>query len=336
MAQLFEDWTDYSLGDDPTVDVASGDASPRWESIVLGDVRAALEVKEAGGVRYLEMDGQAGFGTESVIDTIAATLIGTNGVVPGAVEVFSRSRATFRSGVNRSIRVALRVTGPFDGADGDAYEARDNQHRIRRWNAGTVTVIADERNGHDPVEGTWYNRLTRVETIDASTVRVQAKTWTGDPITDEPANWDAEHDDISADRLTADGQLGPAIQVRASNLGDAAIIDVEFVGLGWDGDPAPREAEIVEVTVTVDPNDLPETLTGWRWALFGSPLVNEWLAPLAQGADGEWTPAGEFTVDVTRIMEPQETGYLYVTNSDGTISPHLHHGRPAQAQEVVE
>jgi hypothetical protein len=144
--------------------------------------------------------------------------------------------------------------------------------------------------------------------------------------------------ELSDDSPTRQGSDSKAAAAGTTDFGftmsatsDAGAYNLHAISYVEPGGPTP-----IEVTVTVDPDDLPETLTGWRWALFGSPLVDQWLAPLAQGADGEWTAGGEFVVDVTGVMGAQETGYLYITNSDGTISPHLHHGRPVEAQEVVE
>ena len=336
MAQVFEDWTDYSLGDDPTVDVASGDSEARWELLrQAGGSGVTLEIVESGGERFLKVTllGDSGDGARRDILGLVAI-----GKVLDA-EVFARARSTWAgSETDRFVRCGLRVDENLDVEDG--YEIRNNAHRMRRINAGVDTYLQDERPGPS-AENTIYNYLFRIETDGNGDPLIQSKIWTGDPVTGEPAEWVINHTDTDADNLTTAGFVGPGWQhpSRATTT-DNPEHEILAVGIGTGGDAAPRqaaEAPSLEIRTQVRESDVSAAVSNLRWAVFASTLPGEWGAPVATGTDGEISVEGELVVSLGSAtpLEDGQLVWLYTTESDGSLAGTFrHHGGPVRVSEV--
>lgn len=80
-------------------------------------------------------------------------------------------------------------------------------------------------------------------------------------------------------------------------------------------------ATTVTVTLTTDGSTPAASLTGLRWAFFDQALPNSMAAPVAKGTGASTNGSGVFSVSITgTALLVGATGWLVVTNSDGTVS----------------
>lgn len=247
MAQIFEDWSGYDIGDNPMVDPPSGAASPEWEHLTLpANVGITqFEVLEDGTEgRFLRVDATPS-GESGPRETLASILAGE--VLEA--EIFTRFRSEFQGSTPRHVRAGFRITGELD--EGDGYEVRDNGYRLRRIISGNDTTL-QQVSSPPREEHTIYNHLARIE-IEGADTRIRTKVWEGHPVDDEPDTWVIDYLDPEANAINVAGKLGPGWQQRGGN--DAGIHDLFLVGIGTNGEPAPRaplpSGQVVQVASVV-------------------------------------------------------------------------------------
>lgn len=79
-------------------------------------------------------------------------------------------------------------------------------------------------------------------------------------------------------------------------------------------------ATTVTVTLTTDGSTPAAGLTGLRWAFFDQAVPNSMVAPVAKGTGGSTNGSGVFTASISgTALAVGSTGWLVVTNSDGTV-----------------
>lgn len=76
----------------------------------------------------------------------------------------------------------------------------------------------------------------------------------------------------------------------------------------------------VTLTLTSDGTAVVPGLTGLRWAWFDQAQPDAWAAPTDQGAVESTDGSGVLAISVRSALAPGATGWLVVTNSDGTAA----------------
>lgn len=72
------------------------------------------------------------------------------------------------------------------------------------------------------------------------------------------------------------------------------------------------------------------SLSSLQYAFFDEATPSTWLAPIKQGSDGTTSSGGVFSLnlDGETALDIGEIGYLYLANTNGTVSTFKHHAGP--------
>lgn len=112
------------------------------------------------------------------------------------------------------------------------------------------------------------------------------------------------------------GRLPAATMSMLSQLGSANLEAV----LGKSYAPANGAAKTVSVTLTTDGTTAAASLSGLKWAFWDSAAPQYQSAPLVQGTGGSTNASGVFVAKVATALSSGSTGWLVVTDSDGTTT----------------
>jgi hypothetical protein len=173
-------------------------------------------------------------------------------------------------------RIYGRASGSGGAEEGYALSINSSgQLDFFRWDTGSLVAIGNEGNT-DSIVSHWRQFTGDVEPSftdvpadlwlwlrfringTGATVSLSGKLWVdGISGVNEPSIWTIEHDDTSGDRHTAAGWIGFG---RGVHLNDQ--VDVDYFGVGTDGDAAPINAStntVVRVTAAYAEVALSET-----------------------------------------------------------------------------
>lgn len=123
-----------------------------------------------------------------------------------------------------------------------------------------------------------------------------------------------------ADLGTATGSItigAAGVSVTASVIGTIAGIVAASVTVST----GPTAATSVTLTLTTDGTTPAASLSGLKWAFFDEALPSTFTAPVAQGSAEATDGSGVLVLDITgSSLNAGDTGWLIVTNSDGTTT----------------
>jgi hypothetical protein len=147
---------------------------------------------------------------------------------------------------------------------------------------------------------------------------LKVKRWTG-AVEDEPGAWNSE---ITDSTISAAGWVGAWASRQLTTEWD-------YFAVGTVGDtaPSPTVDPSPGVRITLTGTGV-ASLTGLKWAYFAEPDPANWNAPTAQGSTGTTDASGVFEVDLDGFAAVDDVGFIYVSNTDGTVADHKHHAGP--------
>ena len=215
MTTYFEDFSSV------TDNVAVPDWTARWSgdmTIVGRDEATASNGKAARITHAGSSDARAGL-TWNVIDSDAHR---------DNVEIAIRWKGYTSSSGLRRARIVARGSGATDTdmtsyAGGLSYRAGEHQRRLVKYVNGSFTDI-NSSLVDEVGQNVWQRIRFRANGSD-----LKLKTWLDS--TDEPAGWDVEETDSS---ISGAGWVGFFL------LDQGAAADVDWIGVGTDGDEACR------------------------------------------------------------------------------------------------
>lgn len=288
MAQYFEDWSDSTIGSAPTGWTARWAVTSGIWSIIDG----------GGGTKLLR------YGNGST--TATRNALSFNAVDADAdrddVEIVFKWRCNAVNTNGPQLKGWLRASGTSTSSTHNAYlggvdyaSSSSIPLRLQKYVSGTSSTIGTS-TAFTPTANTWY--ITRLR-INGTTL--QSKSWLASG--SEPGPWD---------RTETDSSISAAGWVGLFSFSGLQLHDVEFVGVGTNGDSAPLSEPSADTAAPTLTGDI--TIT----ALASTSYTATWPA----GSDDtavtgyEYRIAGGSWVDAGNVLTVNISGRTPSTTED--------------------